>query len=425
MSYVLTDDQAQHLLLINTLFNELKYLHPQKKIPKGYSLHTVKSAKHGLLYYVRYIVKGHLVRSRWSTHTNNYYHACQFALENRDRLLQRYENRKQKKITSELYPVMNNFYEAGSIYMTLSNKRGRVLSEKSRKVYHHFMLNTFIPYLKKHHTKTFAEIDTPYLAQFQNYLLLKNIKPQTINHYMSYINTIFMFLITEGKLTMNPCTTLSTLKIGEEDEKITGCFEVTMLKGSFNKRFTDKKEQLLLLLVYTTNMRNSEIEKIQVSDLITIEKIHFIDIPKSKTKHGTRVVPLHEYVYKRLTAYIKKHSLTNYVFTDHGEQLPSSVYHHAVVTLGKSIQYNNDFCYTTKLLKDNNITFRSGRHFWKTLMNSQGLGDVEEYFMGHKVTGDVAKRYNHRDKQGQKMIVKKAKEVLKILDKFIFYRKHR
>jgi hypothetical protein len=37
--------------------------------------------------------------------------------------------------------------------------------------------------------------------------------------------------------------------------------------------------------------------------------------------------------------------------------------------------------------------------------------------MGHKVSKDVAERYNHRDKQGQKRLLAKAREVFKILDK--------
>jgi hypothetical protein len=65
--------------------------------------------------------------------------------------------------------------------------------------------------------------------------------------------------------------------------------------------------------------------------------------------------------------------------------------------------------------------FISGRHFWKTLMNSEGLGDeVEELFMGHRVSGDVSKLYNHKDKQGKGRIIAKAKKVFAILDKKVF-----
>jgi hypothetical protein len=40
--------------------------------------------------------------------------------------------------------------------------------------------------------------------------------------------------------------------------------------------------------------------------------------------------------------------------------------------------------------------------------------------MGHKVSKDVAERYNHRDRQGQKKLLAKARETLKILDKTLF-----
>jgi hypothetical protein len=56
-------------------------------------------------------------------------------------------------------------------------------------------------------------------------------------------------------------------------------------------------------------------------------------------------------------------------------------------------------------------------------MNAGDLGEVEEYFMGHKVSNDVSKRYNHRDKQGQGKIAQKAQAVFKILDKNLFKRR--
>jgi hypothetical protein len=67
------------------------------------------------------------------------------------------------------------------------------------------------------------------------------------------------------------------------------------------------------------------------------------------------------------------------------------------------------------------ITFYSGRHFWKTLMNCGGLGEeAEGFFMGHKASGDVAKRYNHRDRQGKDLMARKAGKAFAILDKHLF-----
>ena len=54
-------------------------------------------------------------------------------------------------------------------------------------------------------------------------------------------------------------------------------------------------------------------------------------------------------------------------------------------------------------------------------MNSENLGDdIEEFLMGHKVSADVAKRYNHRDKQGREKLIEKTQRVFEILDKCVF-----
>lgn len=53
-------------------------------------------------------------------------------------------------------------------------------------------------------------------------------------------------------------------------------------------------------------MRNSEIKRIQKSDIIEIEGVHLIDIKTSKTGSGVRVVPLHHRVYDKIMEYSKK-----------------------------------------------------------------------------------------------------------------------
>jgi hypothetical protein len=46
------------------------------------------------VYYVRYIVDGQLLRTRWSTHTNDETLAGEFAIENRERLISEYLGKK-------------------------------------------------------------------------------------------------------------------------------------------------------------------------------------------------------------------------------------------------------------------------------------------------------------------------------------------
>jgi integrase len=386
------------------------------RTPKGYNLVKVPNKKLGFVYYVRYTEKGRLIPSRWCTHTNNPELAAQFAVNNRERLLAQYHAKADpRRKTTELYSVMRHYYELKSPYLATDTGRGRTITEATRRTYQHFMADQWVPYLKKQGVKTFDDIDTPFMARFQNYCLRKGKKPQTIAHYISTISLVFDHLLIEGGVTRNPCTNLTALKPGDGDRTARGCYEIDALHGVFNRRWTDKTSYLLCLLIYTTGMRNSEIERVQGTDIITIGDCRYIDIPKSKTKNGVRLVPLHEFVYHKIARFMRENGKTedDYLFSAAGSELSGSVYQKANRALAAAAKYPAD-----KLAKEH-ITFYSGRHYWKTLMSAEGIGDVEEYFMGHKVSGDVAKRYNHRDKQGQQKFLAKTKEIFAILDRHV------
>ena len=388
---------------------------------KGYSLTKVRSKKLGYIYHVRFIVNGKLLPTWRSTHTNDKTAAEAFAVQNRDKVIHEYLNRsKTPKKTIHMYAVFRKFYEQDSVYLKKLEQRGRIICDNTRRAYHCVMLNKWLPFLRKEGIKQFNELSTPLMARFQDYLLDKNIKPQSVNHYVNYVNCVFDYLVTIGLLQVNPCATLSAIKVGEEQRKVTGCYEVNKLKNVFYKRWKNELSYYLNLLIYTTNMRNSEIAHIQPKDIITINNIHFLDIPKSKSRNGQRMVPLHDFVYRKLQWYIRRHHKgpDDYLFKNpHSKKLRSAVFNRAMEDLAEHTGYSRE------QIEKENLRFYSGRHFWKTMMNANGLGEVEEYFMGHKVSADAAKVYNHRDKQGRYKIALKAREVFKILDRHIFARK--
>jgi integrase len=205
---------------------------------------------------------------------------------------------------------------------------------------------------------------------------------------------------------------VDSLKTRPGDHKVVGCYEVGTPDNIFNKPWKDELSYLLNLLIYSTGIRNSEILPIKPRDIITIRNCRFIDIKDSKTENGIRLVPLHGFVHEKLAAWIKKNDVKEDAFL-FASASPYD-FTRAYLSLGKKLGFDK-----TKL-NAQNITFYSGRHYWKTLMNANDLGDIEEYFMGHKVSKDVSERYNHRDKQGQKRLLAKAREVFKILDKTLF-----
>jgi integrase len=395
--------------------------------PKRFYLEPIKSKKLGVVYYCKYLHNGKLIPSKWCTHTNDREAAERYAVENRDRLIKAYyERRSERKPHTDLYAVLRKYYSENSTFLQTDKKRGRSIGDRARQTNHNFILNKFIPYLRKEKIKSIEQIETSLLARFQNYLLtdktvkgktVPGIKPQTINTYIGQINLIFEHLIQEGHIVVNPFKNLSPLKVKQENKNIRGCYEIGKLKGVFNKKWKNELSYLLSMVIYTTDMRNSEIERIQVKDIIDINNYNYIDIPESKTKNGVRIVPLHNFVYKKIMAYVRKNKMKSedYIFSIPGSRtLGGRRYRKAYTELAIQLGY------TDKQLKEENITFYSGRHFWKTLMDSENLGDIEEYFMGHKVSGNVAKRYNHKDKQGKKKLLEKTKKVFSILDKWIF-----
>jgi integrase len=276
------------------------------------------------------------------------------------------------------------------------------------------MKKKFIPYLQANNIKTFEKVDAPCIANFQDYLLAGRTMPQSINRYLNSVNAVFNQLLITGVIKENPLDRVKSLKLGDKSTEVRGCHEIDNMKGVFNIQWDDVLSYLLCLMIYSTGMRNGEIEKIKVNDIIEFDGIHFVDIKESKSKNGIRLVPLHDFVYRKIQRYIKQTEKKgeNYIFSDHGGPNQSTAYKEANRLLAGKPKVSEDE------LEKQGITFYSGRHFWKTLMNNEGLReDIEEFFMGHKVSGDVSKNYNHKDKQGKYKLLEKAKEAFAILDK--------
>jgi integrase len=372
---------------------------------KGYNLQKVENKTFGQVYYVRYSYQGRVIK--FHTHKDSLEEADRFARENKERLIEQYARSHEAKT----YTILEQFYEANSEFLLCEEKRNKKISDRIRKEYAAVIKNRFIPFLKNKKIKTFNEITRHILEDFQDTLLAEKIKPQSANNVFKAVKRVFKYLVRKGIIKENPCDFVHYIHVQREDQEVRGCYEVEKLKGVFARRWKDELSYLLCLLVYSTGMRNSEITKITMEDILNVGGCYFIDIKESKTPSGVRLVPLHGFVYGKIKNYCSKKDSKEPIF---GWRNPSTF-----------VKANKELAIKLKIgeeeLWKENITFYSGRHFWKTMMNAGGLGeDVEEIFMGHIVSSNVAKRYNHRDKQGKERIVKKAKQVFKILDQYIF-----
>jgi site-specific recombinase XerD len=379
------------------------YRGPKRR--KGFNLVRRENKKHGFLYYVRYSHEGKMLPSKWNTHTKNREAAEDFARDNRERLVEKY----LREHNNQGFQIFERFYETHSEYLLCEEKRNRPLSDTTRRNYFSVITHKFLPFLKERGITCYEQVDVKTLSDFQDHYLAAGIKPQTVNDYLKSVKRIFSYLLRKGLIKENPCIFLRSIPVHQHDKKERGCYEIEKLEGVFNKRWPDQKLRLLCLLIYTTGMRNSEIARIRLKDIISLETCRFIDIKASKTGSGIRLVPLHETVYRKLKDFGKGKSPEDRLF----KNCTSVTFSQANRELARILKADKEAA--------QNITFYSGRHFWKTLMNSEGLGEeVEEIFMGHKVSNDVSKLYNHRDKQGKELMVKKAKQVFSILDKRLF-----
>jgi integrase len=376
---------------------------------KGYNLVKIENKKFGHVYYVRYSHGGKMLPTKWHTHTSALEEAERFAVENKERLVEQYVRSHDEK----MYSILERFYEANSEYLLCEEKRNHKISERIRKEYHAVIKNRFMPFLKKKGIKAFSEVTAHVLGDFQDSLLAEKIKPQSVNNIFKAVKRVFKYLMRKGMLKENPCEFVHYIPVCREDQKARRCYEVEKIKGVFNRQWKDELSYLLCLLIYATGMRNGEIVRIARGDIVKAGGCSFVDIKKSKTPSGIRLVPLHDYVYKKLINFCAKKDPTEPIF---GRLSP-----------GTFVKANKQLAIKLKVkeedLEKENITFYSGRHFWKTMMNAGGLGDdVEEMFMGHAVSGNVAKLYNHRDRQGKGRIAKKARQVFRILDQYVFGR---
>ena len=97
-----------------------------------------------------------------------------FAIENRERLIGEYFEKKEARAPKiKLYDLLNEYYKKDSQYMRFDASRGRILTDSTRVRCHSTIIKSFIPYLQSQKVAHFYQIDTPFLTRYQDYLLEK------------------------------------------------------------------------------------------------------------------------------------------------------------------------------------------------------------------------------------------------------------
>jgi len=392
-------DTARDLKAFGAQFTE--------RSPRRYYLTPVENKKLGFVWYVKYLDEGKLVPSKWSTGTGNRDAAEAFAIRNREALLAAYYARKAKK-PADMYNLVSGYYDKDSPLLKADEKRGREITDLKRRQYRNTVNKKFIPFVRKNGAKSIRDVDTAMLTRWQNDMLT-TLSAKTVNTNVSAVRLIFSHLVSTGYAESNPFASLPPIK--PRDRKVTGLYELPLLKGAFGGEWKDEAHRLLNMLIYTTNMRNSEINRIRLDDAERIGGECFLNVRGTKSGNAPRRVPLHPLVHERMIGYASGRDL---VFPQRGKTFVR-LCSEANKALGARLGY------TPEMLRAENIRFYSGRKFWKTLMASEELGrNTEEYFMGHGASGDMEKLYKDLTKVGAEKLAKVAREVFAVLDRCLF-----
>jgi integrase len=391
---------------VKALMDLDRQIAPARKA-KYYYLSKVPNRKIGFVYYVRYLENGKLVPSRWSTQTNNEDLAKQFAEKNRERLLGGYHERRSAQ--ENFYDLIERYYEMDSKYLRDDLLMGRTLCEHNRVRALYDAKNDFAPFLKQNGVQSFSGVTTAILVKYQKHLRAKGLAPKTVNQRMGTLSAMFKQFVLHELLPANPFKAIERLKVTDDTVNARGCHDIEKTLGVFDENWSDPTDFLLCLIIYSTGLRNSELQRATVGDVFLRDGLRFLDIKRSKTKNGERIIPLHPFVCSKLGLDRPPDSPL--------VPIPSNPGRH-FIDANRTLGYKLGML--PEQLKEEHITFYSGRHFYKTMLNDGGLGDAEEYFMGHKTSSDVSRTYNHRDRQGQKKIIEVTTKVFEILDRRLF-----
>ena len=157
-----------------------------------------------------------------------------------------------------MYRLLEGYYEKGSELLEADVNRGRTLCDRRRRAALNAVKKKFAPFLRKCGAREIGDIDIAMLSRLQDHLL-KTLSAKTVNDVISSARMMFKCLAAAGHAKTNPFAGLPSVKKG--GGKITGCYVIGRVKGAFNREWKDLAHQLLCLLIYSTNMRNGEINK--------------------------------------------------------------------------------------------------------------------------------------------------------------------
>ena len=164
-------------------------------------------------------------------------------------------------------------------------------------------LKTFMQYLNDNDYLDLNEINLEILTNYVATLYDDNLAKSSIARKISCLKSLFKFLYVKDFLSENKATLLSLPKITKKIPEYLDSEEIVTFLETFNEEsLLNKRNKIMVFLMYYTGTRVSELINIKLSQLFLSDK--YLRITGKGNKE--RIIPLNDGIVTILSEYLAK-----------------------------------------------------------------------------------------------------------------------
>lgn len=163
-------------------------------------------------------------------------------------------------------------------------------------------LDAYQSYLNKNQIIYIHQIQRETIISFLDYLKNKQLKPQTIAHYLTIIKNYHKFLLQNSYTLDNIAESIGRPKLAKKLPNVLTLEEVNLLLDIKTISPFDYRNKCMLELLYGTGLRISELISLTINDIDTIN----CTIRCIGKGDKERIVPINDYAISAINQYLSK-----------------------------------------------------------------------------------------------------------------------
>jgi len=190
--------------------------------------------------------------------------------------------------------------------------------------YGHDLLQ-FTDFLATQYVTSLADCKPIHIRGFMAMLLQNNLTPRSVHRKVSSVRGWFKYLRKQGELTVDPMSKIVLPKMPKVLVKDIPATDLHNLFARFpwDEVANGERDRLLLLMLYTTGMRLSELIGLKVGDVDFYRQ----SLRVLGKRNKERIIPMHPEMLDWLKVYLEGHTQAMLFVTEKGKPLyPVYVY---------------------------------------------------------------------------------------------------